>query len=190
VVTIFPEVQLAASSIRFSTFPRTQAPPSFVADLVAVFAKHENAIATISRAKGLKSDQVVATVSRDLAKLGFEVETGKRASEKIERPVYFGEGGRPIVRYEIDAYHPGWKLGLEVEAGRAWMGNAVYRDIVQALVMVDVEWLALAVPNTYRFKASGRDAVSKDYERTLALVEALYGHSRMQLPYGLVLIGY
>jgi hypothetical protein len=32
-----------------------------------------------------------------------------------------------------------------VEAGRAWMGNAIYRDLLQALVMVQVDHLILAV---------------------------------------------
>ena len=39
-----------------------------------------------------------------------------------------------------------WLAGLEIEAGRAWMGNAIYRDLVQALVMVDLDHLILAVP--------------------------------------------
>jgi hypothetical protein len=63
--------------------------------------------------------------------------------------VFFGENGIPTLRYEIDAYHPEWKCGLEVEAGRGWMGNAVYRDLVQAAVMVGVEYLCLAVSNVY-----------------------------------------
>lgn len=177
-------------TIRYATFPRTKPPPAFAADLVGVFARHERSIATDKLAKGLTSDTVVARIAPDLARLGFEVETGKRAHQRIARPVYFGEEGTPTVRYDIDAYHPEWKCGLEVEAGRAWMGNAVYRDIVQALVMVDVDWLALAVPNTYRFKSGGRDTFNKDYEKTRDLVEALYGHTRIRLPYGLVLIGY
>jgi len=181
---------MAESTIRYATFPRTCVPPPFATDLVSVFLKHERAIATTRLAKGLTSDAVTARIARDLSELGFEVETGKTAHEKIARPVYFGEGGVPTVRYEIDAFHPSWKCGLEVEAGRAWMGNAVYRDIVQALVMVDVEWLALAVPNAYRYKTGGREVTGKDYERTRALVEALYGHTRVRMPYGLILIGY
>src|SRR5215217_7900285 len=67
---------------------------------------------------------------------------------KIERPVFYGENGIPTLRYEIDAYHPDWRCGLEVEAGRAWMGNAVYRDLIQAAVMVGVQHLCLAVSNS------------------------------------------
>lgn len=77
--------------------------------------------------------------------ISFEefVEASKRKVDKLERPVFFGENGIPTLRYEIDAYHPEWKCGLEIEAGRGWMGNAVYRDLVQAAVMVGVEYLCL-----------------------------------------------
>ncbi len=126
----------------------------------------------------------------DLADLGFQVEAGKKKVDKPERPVFFGENGIPTLQYEIDAYHPGWRCGLEVEAGRGWMGNAVYRDIVQAAVMVGVEHLCLAVSNAYRYKSSGKPAVSRDYENTRQVAEAVYGHSRLRLPYSLILIGY
>lgn len=70
------------------------------------------------------------------------------------------------------------------------MGNAVYRDLFQALVMVCVEWLCLAVPNSYKYKSSGRPAVSHDYYNTCAVADAVFGHSRIQMPYNLVVIGY
>ena len=63
-------------------------------------------------------------------------------------PECAGENAQPDLQYEVDAWHPEWKAGMEVEAGRAWMGNAVYRDLIQALVMVDMEYLFLAVPQT------------------------------------------
>jgi hypothetical protein len=43
------------STIRFSNFPRTEPPPSFVEDVVAVFRQHEGAIATETNYEGLKS---------------------------------------------------------------------------------------------------------------------------------------
>jgi hypothetical protein len=89
--------------------------------------------------KGLTSDAVLAVLHPQLEALGFQVEKGKVREQKIERPVFFGENGIPALRYQIDAYHPGWRCGLEVEAGRAWMGNAIHRDLIQALVMVQVD---------------------------------------------------
>ena len=80
--------------------------------------------------------------------------------------MFYGNNGIPTVRSEVDAYQPEWKCGLGIEAGRGWMGNAVYRDLVQALVMVQVDYLILAVSNSYKFKNSGRDAISKDFANT------------------------
>lgn len=70
------------------------------------------------------------------------------------------------------------------------MGNAIYRDLMQASVMVGVDHLCLAVPNAYKFVSSGRPCVSKDYANTRDVADAVYGHSRMRLPYRLLLIGY
>ena len=177
-------------TIRFSTFPRTQTPPHFVPDLIARFQMHEQAIGTLHLQKGLTSNEVLAVLRPDLQALGFEVETGQRLEDKIMRPVFFGENSQPELQYQIDAWHPEWKAGLEIEAGRAWMGNAIYRDLVQALVMVDMEHLVLAVPNSYRYKASGKDTESRDYERTVAVAQALYAHARVTMPFSLCVVGY
>jgi hypothetical protein len=104
--------------------------------------------------------------------------------------VFYGENGIPALNYQIDAYHPAWRCGLEIEAGRAWMGNAVYRDLVQALVMVQVDHLILAVPNSYKYRSGGRAVSSADYENTTAVAHVLFGHTRMKLPYGLTVVGY
>ena len=69
-------------------------------------------------------------------------------------------------------------------------GNAIYRDLVQASVMVGVDTLCLAVPNGCRYRSSGKDAVSRDYEKALQIAEAVFGHSRIRLPYRLILIGH
>jgi hypothetical protein len=176
--------------IRFSTFPRTDPPPDWCGALVNVFRQHEDNIGTLSLEKGLTSNVVLGVVSEDLSALGFAVDAGKLATQRVERPVFFGENGIPTVRYQIDAYHPSWRCGLEIEAGRAWMGNAVYRDLIQALVMVDVDWLCLAVPNGYRYTSGGKLVVSRDYDNTRDLADAIFGHTRLKMPYRLILVGY
>ena len=181
---------MAKSSIRFSTFPQTEPPPAFVPEIVSVFEKHEPYIATLTLNKGLTSDEVLSVLRGDLIGIGFDVERGKRKDQKIERPVFYGENGIPTVRYQIDAYHPTWKCALEVEAGRAWMGNAVYRDLIQASVMVNVDHLVLAVPLSYKYMTGGRPTVNMDYDYTRDLARALYGHTRFRLPYSLVVLGY
>lgn len=181
---------LEMTNLRFTSFPRTAPPPTYVAQVVEAFRKVENAICTLSLPKGLTSDQVLAVLRPDLVELGFDVESSKQAAGKIKRPVFFGENGIPDLQYEIDAFHSEWKCGLEVEAGRGWMGNAVYRDLVQALVMVELETLILAVANTYRYQSSGKDTVSRDYDNAVSVADALYGHSRINMPYRLIIIGY
>ncbi len=56
--------------------------------------------------------------------------------------------------------------------------------------MTDVDHLCLAVPNIYKYKSSGRALASKYYEKTVSIADALYGHSRVIMPYGLTVIGY
>lgn len=161
-----------------------------MAELVGPFEEHAQEIGTVHLKKGMTSDEMLAVLRPDLIGLGFTVEAGKRAEDKIMRPVFFGENGQPELEYQVDAWHPKWLAGLEIEAGRAWMGNAVYRDLVQALVMVEMEHLILAVPQFYRYKASGRPVTSRDYEHTVAVAEALYAHSRIEMPFSLCVIGY
>ena len=70
------------------------------------------------------------------------------------------------------------------------MGNAVYRDLIQALVMVDMEHLILVVPQIYRYNNAGRAAGSRDYDHTVAVAQALYAHSRIDMPFSLCVVGY
>ncbi|MDA7966226.1 hypothetical protein [Ruegeria sp.] len=177
-------------NIVFSTFPRTESPPSFVSEVCDTFQTHGNEVSTVKSDKGLTSDQVLEIIRPDLVSLGFLVEAGKRKSQKVQRPVFFGENAVPSLQYEVDAWHPDWRVGLEVEAGRAKMGNAIYRDLIQALVMVDLKYLFLAVPLAYRYNSGGKSVHSKDYEHTVSVAEALYGHSRIAMPFSLCVIGY
>lgn len=180
----------AEPALHFSTFPRTQAPIHFVPEIVSAFRAHSASIGTIALAKGLSSDAVMQILRDDLCKLGFEIEAGKSTTAKLKRPVFFGQDGKPSRQYEIDGFHPEWHCGIEIEAGRAWMGNAVYRDLIQAMVMVDLDHLILAVPLTYKYVNGGRPVVSKDYENTISVADALFSHTRIRMPYSLTIIGY
>jgi hypothetical protein len=161
-----------------------------VEKIVQVFRNHENSISTSALAKGLESNYVLRELRDDLEKLGFKIEKGTVIAGKIRRPVLFGENGKVEVPYDVDGYHPIWKVVLEVEAGRAILGNAVYRDLIRACVMAEVDYLALAVPNAYRYRSGGASLVSEDYSHALKQLHTLYSHDTFRLPYGLVLIGY
>lgn len=173
---------------RWIYYPRSDPPPSWVKDVVAVFARCRSQLDTVEVHN--KSDAVLAVVKPGLERVGFRVEGGEK-EPVIHRPVYFGEGGIPERKYQIDSYHPSLRIGLEVEAGRSIRGNAVYRDLIQASLIVNLDYFALAIPQRYRFKANERGYEDKPYEFGLTLLDAIYGSSRLKLPLkGLLFLGF
>lgn len=103
--------------------------------------------------------------------------------------MFFGDRGTYLRAYEIDAFQKAHSIALEVEAGRATMGNAIYRDLIQASLMVDARYLALAVPIEYRY--GPKPTKEPSYAKAYSAIEAIYGSQRLRLPFeGLLLIGY
>src|ERR1700689_4379717 len=92
----------------------------------------------------------MARLRTALEKIGFRVEKGKSAENKIVVPVLFGRKGKVLKCFNADAHakEAGWVL--EVEAGRAVANNQFLKDIFQACMMHDVLYLAVAVRNEYR----------------------------------------
>jgi hypothetical protein len=181
---------MSASAVRFTSFPLTLPPPGFVPEIIQLFRAHEAEISTTALEKGLESNEVLQVLRDGLRTLGFDVEKSKAKQDLLSRPVFYGENGQPSLQYQIDAFHPDWHCGLEIEAGRGWMGNAIYRDLIQAMVMVQVEHLCLAVCNTYKYKSNTKNMVSLDYKNAVSVAAALFGHTRVRIPYGLTIIGY
>jgi hypothetical protein len=123
--------------------------------------------------------------------LGYTVETGKAASQKITRPVLFGDDGRPSVSYDIDAFHDEMGVAVEVEAGRGSNGNADYRDIVRTSLLLDANYFALLMPISYHFKSGGKAQVVAGYNNTRSQLDAIYASERLRLPFaGVLLVGY
>lgn len=123
--------------------------------------------------------------------MGFEVEAGKHLSEKIRRPVLFGDRGKERVAYEVDAIHEELGILLEVEAGRGARGNAVYRDLVRTSLIVGAKYLALGVMQKYRHQSGGKPIVVESYRDAKALLDAVFASGRLQLPFdGVLLFGY
>jgi hypothetical protein len=170
------------TQIRYTYFPLTEPPAFFAEQIVNVFKKHEPTISTVTQ-NAHDSNEVLAVVADDLSGIGFDVEGEKG---KIKRPVFYGENGLPTKAYNIDAFHREWKCALEIEMARAIGGNAVYRDLIQALIMVDVQCLVLGVPLYYR-RGSRTET---PYSDTRKIAEAVYAHSRITMPYKLLLVGF
>ena len=111
--------------------------------------------------------------------VGFEVEQGKAKTGKLPRPVFFGDQGSFLRTYEIDAFDPTHGIALEVEAGRATMGNAIYRDLVQASLMLDARFLR---PSPFRSSiVRATPTREPSYAKTYSVVEAVYGSPRLNL---------
>ena len=162
-------------------YPRSDAPPAIVVDVVKVFETIGDDIDSTHH--HFKSDEVLEKVRDGLQNLDFAVETGKKAVEKIHVPVLFGLGGRPEKSFEADAYHKEAGCVIEVEAGRTVVNNQFLKDLFQACMMHGVKHLIIAVRNQYRN--------SQDFQRVIRWFDTLYASNRMNLPLeGIAIIGY
>lgn len=162
-------------------FPKCEEPPQLVRDVVRVF--EEAAPELQRRFEDAVSDVVLEIVRPGLQAIGFEVETGKRASQKIRVPVLFGRNGQVEKSFEADAWHREEKMVVEVEAGRGYLNNQFLKDLFQACMMHEVDYCGIAVRNLY--------IKSHDFENVVSFFETLYASRRLQLPLkGLLLIGY
>lgn len=105
------------------------------------------------------SDAVLAAARPGLEALGWQVERGKSAGEKIIK-----EG------WELDAYHPEQNAMLEVSRGRATESNEIHRNICRAIAL-GMDKLVLVVPEVYEH-ANGKTLSGI---RTREMVERLRG---------------
>lgn len=162
-------------------YPRTRPIPQHLRDVVAVF---DAAVGDIgSKAWKLNSNQVLAKVADPLAGLGYSVETGATHDKKVRVPVLFGRRGKTDKTFEVDAYSPATQTVIEVEAGRAFINNQFLKDLFEACVMPNVDYLVIAVRSDYRG--------SNDFEKVCAFIESLYASDRLRLPLeGLLILGY
>ncbi|HMM79287.1 MAG TPA: hypothetical protein PKC65_04615 [Pyrinomonadaceae bacterium] len=167
--------------IRFQFFPRSQGINKAIQDVLDCFVISDAAIT--SSEHDLNSNDVLAVLRPHLKKHGYRVESGKSADQKISVPVLFGLNDQIDKSFNADAVSADGKIVVEVEAGRAVDNNQFLKDIFQACMMFEVEYLVIAVRNVYR----GSDDFSKIY----AFFETLYISNRLRLPLkGILLIGY
>lgn len=173
----------------WSYFPRNVRPAGWVPAFVGSVAAHAAEVSTLQQ-QGPKSDEVLRILAPAWQEQGFLVETAKTLAGRIRRPVLFGAEGREAVSYEIDAWHDGHGIAVEVEAGRGAQNNADYRDIVRASLLVDARYLALLMPLRYAPPSIAKSPVLV-YRRTYDLLDALFASQRLRLPFeGVLLVGY
>ena len=171
-----------STQVDWQLFPKSMKAPDFIVDTVSAF---NHVAAEISSEKGgpQTSNEALALVRPELEAVGYQVEKGKLGSEKIHVPVLYGLNGKTEKAFEADAYWAEKRVVLEVEAGRAVTNYQFLKDLFQACVMQEVDWLVIAVRKTYR--------ESKDFQKVVQFFETLYASSRLTLPLtGIVVIGY
>lgn len=162
-------------------YPVTRPLPAHPRPVVDVF---EAAGASIgSAAWQLSSNQALAFLAAPLAALGYRVETAATHAQKVRVPVHFGRQGRPTKTFEVDAHSEADRTVIEVEAGRAVANNQFLKDLFEACVMPEVDYLVIAVRSDYR----GHN----DLERVCAFLDSLIASDRLRLPLlGVLVVGY
>ena len=139
---------MKSDSIRWQYFPKSEPCPPILLKVSSIFENNFDEINSNAQAD-LKSNDVLRVLTDDLTNLGFEVETGKKVEETIPVPVLYGENGQIDKTFAADAWHRSERVVLEVEAGRAVSNNQFLKDLFQACIMDDVEYLVIAVRQNY-----------------------------------------
>ena len=175
--------------INYQFFPRSHGVTTEIKAIIDCFKQIESQLEEENVQR--TSNEVLALVRPHLEAIGFAVETGKGKEEKIDVPVLFGENNEVDKSFFADAISADGKIVIEVEAGRAVRNNQFLKDIFQACMMFEVEYLVIAVLNEYKFNSGGRQTVGHDYQEVKTFLETLYVSNRLRLPLkGILLIGY
>jgi hypothetical protein len=168
--------------IQWQFYPKSLDAPKLVKGVVTAFQEIQVEIDSETHTEQ-ESNVVLKAVTKHLQELGFRVETGKKSGEIIEVPVLFGRNGKLEKSFRADAYHAEGKVIVEIEAGRAVSNNQFLKDLFQACMMYNVDYLILAVRNLYR----GKD----DFEKVVTFFDTLYASDRIKLPLkGVAVLGY
>ena len=174
--------------INYQFFPRSHGLTEEMRQVVECFRTVD---ALKSKEEHLKSNDMLELLRPYLENLKFKVETGKKKEAKIDVPVLFGENGEIDKSFYADALSDDGRIVVEVEAGRAVRNNQFLKDVFQACMMFDVEYLIIAVLNEYHFSSNGKEIVSRDYAEIKTFLETMYVSNRIRLPLkGILVVGY
>lgn len=168
--------------IQYQFFPRSRGITQEMQSIIQCFVDVQEEIDSKTH-ENLESNDVLAQVCSAMESLDFKVERSKRAEDKIDVPVLFGPNNKIDKSFYADALSSDGRIVIEVESGRALVNNQFLKDIFEASMMFEVEYLVLAVRNKYRS--------SNDFDKIHTFIETMYISGRIQLPLkGILLIGY
>jgi hypothetical protein len=168
---------------RWRYYPAWRRPPEWVFELSAAVAAIEESVG--SQLAHFASNQVLLRMKPTLETLGYQVE----GSQKLPRPVLFGDQGSVLKSFSVDAFHAGLGIALEVESGGAMYNHRVLLDLMKMCVAVDVQFGVIAVPLEYKTKAK---TWTPPYKEALKLFDSIYANpERLRIPLdGMLLLGY
>ncbi len=168
--------------IEWQYYPKSMQIPIHLLDIIeTVFKKNINEIN--SGDFELKSNDVLKVLRADLISLNYRVEKGKTFDKKIEVPVLFGKNGKMDKHFDADAYSSKYKTVIEIETGRGYVNNQFLKDLFQACVMVNVDYLVIGIRNVYKRH--------NDFGSVNSFIDALFSSDKFKLPLtGVLIIGY
>lgn len=167
--------------IKYQYYPKSNAIPEHLLEVVTVFSEKWNEIK--SEEHQYNSNKVLDIVRNGLEDFGYIIEKSKKAEDKIKVPVLFGLNGKLEKYFDADGVNLQTKTVIEVEAGRAVTNYQFLKDLFQACMMSQIEYLVIAVRITYRN--------NPDFQSVVAFFDTLYASARIQLPlHGILIIGY
>lgn len=167
--------------INWQFFPKSRIIPEHLKDVLDVFECNERLISSEENNYG--SNEVLEFVRSSLEELKFQIEKSKKSNDKIKVPVLFGQNGKLEKYFDADGYNKENKTVIEVEAGRAVTNYQFLKDLFQACMMYEVDYLVIAIRKDYRG--------NPDFQNVITFFETLYASGRLQLPLkGILIIGY
>jgi len=167
--------------INWQFFPKSKIIPNHLLNVLSVFEQNESLITSDSFFHG--SNEVLENIREGLESKEYVVEKGKKSIDKIKVPVLFGPNGKLEKYFDADGYNETSKTVIEVEAGRAVTNYQFLKDLFQACMMYEVDYLIIAVRKDYRG--------NPDFQNVITFFDTLYASGRLQLPLkGILIIGY
>ena len=167
--------------INWQYFPKSDKIPEHLVEVVDIFEEKQYEIN--SEKHQYTSDEVLSFLTLGLEKINYQVEKSKKRDDKIHVPVLFGKNGSLDKYFEADGLNKITKTVIEVEAGRGVTNHQFLKDLFQASVMHNIDYLVISVRNIYR--------ASRDFEKVISFIDTLYASNRLSLPLnGILIIGY
>lgn len=167
--------------INWQFFPKSKIIPEHLKLVLSVFEENEELIS--SSDFNNSSNEVLECLRNSLEKINFKIEKSKKSNDKIKVPVLFGPNGKLEKYFDADGFNEINKTVIEVEAGRAVTNYQFLKDLFQACMMYEVDYLIIAVRKDYRG--------NPDFQNVITFFDTLYASGRLILPLkGILIIGY